>query len=157
MRIRNLVLSASLFALTVHGAGAASPSAPEKGSPDSKGVTSSTIGPESALKQAMPAEVVKKIMGQPLQVMPMKAPDGKAEIWIFRREVNARVTRVPIGSVPITVSSLGSDGKAHQQSIGEKIQYGDLYQATEETIQLLMFNDHYLTQKITRREVKHFN
>ena len=157
MRIRNLILSVSLLALTVRGADAPSSATPEKVPPDAKPVAPSAANPESTLKQGMPAEVVKKIMGEPLQIRPMKAPDGKAEIWIFRRDVDVSVTRMPVNSIPITVSSIGSDGKAYQQTIGEKVQYGNLYKATEETIQLLMFNDHYLTQKITRREVKHFN
>ena len=31
--------------------------------------------------QAMPADVVRKIMGAPRVVKPMKTPEGKAEIW----------------------------------------------------------------------------
>jgi hypothetical protein len=152
MKPRNLFLAASLFALVLNGAGAAAPT-----TPGSKPAAASADNPEAALKQAMPADAVRKIMGQPQEIVPMKAPDGKAEIWVYKREIDQRVDRVPIGSVPITVTVIGSDGRAHEQSIGEKVQYGDLHQATEETVQLLMFNDHYLTQKTTRRDIKHYN
>lgn len=141
----------------VNGAGAASPSAPDKVTPESKPAVATSVSPESALRQAMPADAVRKIMGEPQAIKPMKAPDGKAEIWVYKRETNKRVDRVPIGSVPITVSVIGGDGKAHQQTIGENVQYGDLHQATEETVELLMFNDHFLTQKITRQEIKRYN
>ncbi len=87
----------------------------------------------------------------------MKAPEGKAEIWVYRRNVNERIERVPVGTVPITTTVFGTDGQAHQQTVAEETKYSNLYQATEETVQLLMFNDHYLTQKTTSRQIKHFN
>ncbi len=148
-----LILSAFLFLLFPVGVSAADSSSAAKAPTDAKPAADS---PESALKQGMPAAAVKQIMGQPLEVTPMKAPDGKAEIWVYKRNVNVRVERVPVGSTPITVTSFGSDGQAHEQTIGEKVQYGDLYQATEETVQLLMFNDQYVTQKVSRKEIKHY-
>lgn len=155
MKIRNLLLTAALFALVINGAGASSPSASGKGAKELK--LAAAGSPESALREAMPADVVRGIMGEPLEIKPMKAPEGKAEIWIFRRQVDVRVERVPIGSIPITVSTIGADGRAHEQTIGENVQYGDLHRATEETVQVLMFNDRYVTHKISRREIKHFN
>lgn len=155
MKIRNLLLPVALFALVINGAGAAPSPASGKGTRNS--TVAAADGPESALREAMPADVVRKIMGEPLEIKPMKAPEGKAEIWVFRRQVDVRVERVPVGSIPITVSTIGADGRAHEQTVGENIQYGDLHRATEETVQLLMFNDRYVTHKISRREIKHFN
>ena len=157
MKTRNLLLSVPLFILLIGGASVASASTSAKGEPKTRLAAASPDGPESALREAMPADVVRKIMGEPLEIKPMKAPDGKAEIWVFRRQVNIRVERVPIGSIPITVSTIGADGKPHEQTVGENIQYGDMHRATEETVQLLMFNDHYLTHKITRQEIRHLN
>ncbi len=149
-------LSASFFLLALTGA-AAEPSSPAKTPAEAKPAATSAANPESTLKQGMPAAVVRQIMGQPAEVTPMKAKDGKAEIWVYKRNTNVRVERVPVGSTPITVTSFGSDGKAHQQTVGEEVRYGDLYKATEETIQLLMFNDQYVTLKTSSRQVQHYN
>jgi len=157
MKSPQRLLSASIFLLALNGAFAAPPSGSATPAPDSKPAAVPASGPEATLKPGMPVAAVRQIMGQPLEITPMKAPDGKAEIWVYRRNVNVRITRVQTGSVPITVTSFGSDGKAHEQTIGEKPLYGDLYRATEETIQLLMFNDQYVTQKVNRREIEHYN
>lgn len=157
MNIRHLCLLASLFALAINGTAATAPSAPAKVKPSVKPAVVSADNPASALKEGMPAEVVRQTLGQPRKVTPMKAPDGKAEIWVYTRQVSDRVERVEIGSIPITTSSIGADGQAHTETIGQDIQYGDLHYSTEEIIELLMFNDHYVTCKTTRREIKHYN
>jgi len=157
MNTRSLFLSAALVAFAIAGARAASPTAPAKPTPPTQPAVAASPEPESGLKAGMSPEAVKKIMGAPREIKPMTAPDGKAEIWIYRRDVGARVERVQIAAVPITVSTIGNDGQAHQQTVSEEVKYGDLYQATEETIQLLMFNDRYVTQKITRQKIKRYN
>ena len=96
-------------------------------------------------------------MGEPVEIKPFKAPNGKAEIWVYRREFNERTQRVQVGAVPITTTSFGSDGKPYTQTIGEDIKFADVHLATEETDELLMFNDHFLTGKISRREVKRYS
>lgn len=157
MKIRDLFLSATLFAFMVQGAGAASPSTSDKATPEAKPAVVAAETPESALKQAMAVDAVRQIMGQPLDVKPMKAPNGKAEIWVYKRESNRRVERVQIATIPITTTIVGSDGVARQQTVGQDIKFGDLHRVTEDTIELLMFNDHYVTHKVTRRELKQYN
>jgi hypothetical protein len=157
MKLHNLLIWASLLGLVIDGAGAALPSSPDKTTSGSKSVAVAPSNPESALKKAMPADVVRKIMGTPQEIKPMKAPEGKAEIWVYQRMTNERVEQVEIGSVPITISVIGGDGQARQQTVGEDIKYGDLHLATEETVELLMFNDQYVTNKVSRREIKRYN
>ncbi len=157
MNTRNLILTASFIALLVQGASAASPSTPDKVTTGFNLAAVSPQNPESALKQAMPADTVRQIMGQPDEIKPMKAPSGKAEIWVYTRKINECVEQVEIGSVPVTVTVTGLDGKLTQQTISEKIQYRDLHRYAEETVELLIFNDHYLTHKISRRELKSYS
>ncbi len=157
MKIRDLVLAASLLAFMAQGAGAASPSTPDKTAPDAKPAAVVADTPESALKQAMAADAVRQIMGQPLDIRPMKAPNGKAEIWVYTRESNRHVERVQIATIPITTTIVGSDGVARQQTIGQDIKFGDLHCVTQDTVEVLMFNDHYVTHKVTRRELKSYN
>ena len=157
MKIRHLFLTAALFVLLLHGAGAASSSTPDNIVPGSKPTAVSPDSPESALRAAMAADTVRHIMGQPEEIKPMKAPSGKAEIWVYKREINRRVDRVQVGSTPITISVIGGDGQAHQQTIGENVLYGDLHHVTVETVELLMFNDHFVTCKVTRQQLKHYS
>lgn len=97
-------------------------------------------------------------MGKPDEIKPMKAPNGKAEIWVYKRETNERTERVPVGAVPITVTTFSADGKSSSmQTIGEDVKYANVRFTTEETVELLMFNDHFLTGKISRQEIKHYD
>jgi hypothetical protein len=157
MKIRNLFLTVSLFALLLQGAGAAAPSTPGKIVSGSKPAAASPDNPESALKLAMAADAVREIMGQPEEIKPMKAPSGKAEIWVYKRETNRRVDRVQVGSIPITTTTTGADGRTSVQIIGENVQYADVHVVTVETVEVLMYNDHYVTHKITRQDIKHYN
>jgi hypothetical protein len=52
---------------------------------------------------------------------------------------------------------MGGDGKAHQYNVGEEIPSADLHGATEETVQLLMFNDHLVVCKISRQASRRYN
>ena len=157
MNTRHLLRSISLLPLLALAALAATPDKGDREAVAARPPALAADKPESTLKQAMTAEEVRRIMGAPEDTRPMKTPTGKAEIWVFRREVGRHVDRLPIGSIPLTSTSVGSDGQAHTETIGETIQYADVHIVTVETVELLMFNDHYLTHKVTRQEVKHYN
>ena len=158
MKTNTLFLTASLIALLAQPAVAASPFTPESQSSGTKSVADSSETPVTALKKAMPAAEVRQIMGLPVEIKPMKAPNGKAEIWVYRRELNERAERVQVGAVPITVTVFSTDGKSSSlQTIGEDVKYANVRFTTEETVELLMFNDHFLTGKISRQEIKHYD
>lgn len=141
----------------INGAYAASPSTPDQVMTPAKPAAASPDKPESALTRAMPANAIRKVMGKPQAVKPMKAPEGKAEIWVYEREIDDRVDRVPVGSEPIIVTTYNGDGKAVPHTVGENIKFADLHRTTVETVELLVFNDRYVTQKVSRREVKRLN
>ncbi len=155
----------SLFAFLLVGASAASSVAPDRTPGGNKATGVSSAEPESMLQWAMSADTVRQIMGQPDKIRPMKAPNGKAEIWVFTRQLNPRVDRVPVTTIPIMTTTnivIGSSndkksGPTLDQKIGETIVYGDLFSATVETVELLMFNEHFVKQKISRQNVRHFN
>lgn len=157
MKTPNLFLSLSLSALLIQGAIVASPAKSDKDAGGSKPAAVLSASPVTNLKQAMAADAVRKIMGQPEEIKPMKAPNGKAEIWTYKRDIAERFNRVPIGSIPITTTSYGADGKAYVQTIGQDIKYADQRIVTIETVEILMFNDHYVTHKITRQDVKRYS
>ena len=156
----------ALFVLLSVGASAASISSLSDRLPDtSKPCTDASKAPESALKWAMSTAAVREIMGQPDEIKPMQAPQGKAEIWVFTRPVSQRVERIVVGAIPImsaTYQINGScndkkPGRAIEQKVGETIQYGNLCVTTFEKVEVLLFNDHYLTCKVSQQEVKHYN
>lgn len=154
MKTRALFLSISLFSLLVQSVNAASPAASKNPNANSQPVAASAENPEATLKPAMLSDVILKITGKPSEIRPMKAPDGKAEIWVYRRETNPREGRIQIGSTPIIISVQESDGIIRKYTVSEKAQFGDVHYFTAEMVELLMFNDQYVTQKVTRRELK---
>ena len=157
MNTRNLFVFASLLSFAVTGTGATVPPAPAKATSAPAPVAVSPDNPAAALTKGMPAEAVRKAMGAPAKVTPMKVPDGKAEIWVYSRQISEQVERVEVGTIPITNTVVDSKGIARTETIGEDIQYGDLHRATIEFTELLMFNDHYVTCKTTSREIRHYN
>jgi hypothetical protein len=99
----------------------------------------------------MPSETVIKIMGQPAEVKPMKTQEGKAEIWVYRRQVADRVDYVVI-STPIISTVPDGRGSTRTVVTGERTDNQEQHHITTDVIEVLMFNDHYVTQKITRTE-----
>jgi len=132
----------------------AAPAATGRDSADKKTAIPATLSPEDSQKQSLTADAVRKVTGQPDAIKPMKAPDGKAEIWIYRRVVEERFLREQAGSVPFVVSVPDADGTLRQYTVGGNARYVDVKSVTEDIIELLMFNGRYVTQKITRREYK---
>jgi hypothetical protein len=157
MKNQKLLFSASLFALIANVACATVSPGADNATTDAKPVLVAPETPETALTRAMPADAVIKIMGQPKEIKTLKAPVGKAEIWVYKREADRHVDRVEIGSIPITITRIGEDGKAYLETVGEKIQYADLHCVKDETIQLLMFNDHLWICKISSQEDRRYN
>jgi hypothetical protein len=157
MKINILSLATAMLALGVTAFGGTPPA--DSGNPPAgaKPAAAPADKPEAALKADMPAEMVQQIMGQPVEVKPMKTPSGHAEIWVYKRVVGQRVDRQEIATIPVVETVVGSDGKAYQHTVGQTIQYGDVHITTEETLELLMFNDHFVTGKVSRRDVKHYD
>lgn len=128
-------------------------------------VTAADQTPEAALKWAMPSAAVREVMGQPDEIRSLPAPKGKAEVWVFRRPVSRRVDRVVVGAVPImstTYQVNGScrekrPGRAIDQKIGETLLYANLFVTTVEKVEVLLFNEHFVTSKVTRGEERSYN
>ena len=82
----------------------------------------------------------------------MKAPNGKAEIWVYVKEIGSRVDRVGIPTADIVTYSQGADSGMRQTITPGVVQFHDVRYVTEEITEVLLFNDHYVTQKVSRRE-----
>jgi hypothetical protein len=143
-------ISAAIAALLVSCTNVPSSPAPAgAGTGSGAAVTAVGDGAEQALKQGMTAEEVRHIMGEPLEVKPMVPPTEKAEVWVYRRTINGPVEQVLVGAKPITYSTIGADGVAHQQTVAEEPIYRQAIHKDEVTISLLMFDGKYISQKQT--------
>jgi hypothetical protein len=149
MNSRILLLASSFIVLPAAGVGVMAAASPEA---SAKPPAVAPDAPASALKQGMSADEVRHLMGKPDEIRPMKAPNGKAEVWVFTREIGRRVDRVGLPSASIVTTVVSVDGTMRQQTTPGPVQYHDVYYVTEETVELLMFNDHFLLQKVHRRE-----
>jgi hypothetical protein len=104
--------------------------------------------PEALLKQGMTTAQVTKIMGgAPQGISPMESPEGKAEIWTYRRVKSAIVEPVVMGYKPITATVQDGNGNPHVAVLGQEPIVKDVRTITEDVIQLLIFNGCYVNQK----------
>jgi len=142
MNLRNSVFAVLFLALLLPGARAVTPAATD----------AAAKTPPVTLKQGQPAEAVHQALGKPDETRPLKAPNGKAEIWVYIKEVSTRMDRVGFPSADNVIVTRAADGTMHQTTTPGPLQFHDIYYVTEEVTEVLMFNDHYVTQKVTRRE-----
>ena len=110
----------------------------------------------AGLKTDMPAGAVRQLMGTPDEIRPMKTPEGKAEIWAYSRVVNIRMERIEVPGTPIVSTIVDSSGVAHQSQTPGPPSYRNLSHIIEETTEILMFNDRYAANKVSRHERQSF-
>ena len=150
MQTKNYLLVVLFVALSASVLSAAP--APELVNTTTPAPASVVAGREAGLKRGMPADAVMKIMGKPAVIRPMEAPNGKAEVWVYVREISTRIDRVGFPSQDeITYIEHGVN-KLRVAVTPGPILYHDVHFITEETIEVLMFNHHFLTQKVTKAE-----
>ena len=116
--------------------------------PKPAGVASSF--PLAELKQGMPAAAVQQLLGKPNEVRPMKAPEGKAEVWAFTHELGTHIERLGFPSADIITYVIGGDGKPIEQKVPGPVSYQNVQHISEETVEVLLFNDQYVTHKVSR-------
>ena len=81
----------------------------------------------------------------------MKIEMGKAEVWRYERQVGERVEQIG-AAMPNMVSVPGPNNTTSTMQSGEKIEVRQVHHVTTEVVELLMFNDHYVTQKSSCRQ-----
>ena len=159
--LRTLTLLAVLLAVA---AGTSSLAADEKAgaapkpAKGDKAEKTDKAAPESLLKKGMSVSEVKKIMGEPEEIQPMKvdAALGKAEIWTYKREAGVTTSYVQIGNKVVTITVKGADGVDRQVpvSIEPELRMQRTYMT--DLIQVLMFNDHYAEKQVTTQSRREF-
>ena len=153
MTIRKMLPSALLAVLLVSGIQAATPAPTAPATPDPKAGKASS-DPVSTLTQGLAAEAVRKIMGAPDEIKPMKAPNGKAETWVYSHELGQRVEQFLVPTPDVIVSVTDSKGGGHQLVTPGHPETREIRYAMVERIEVLMFNDHYVMHKVSRFDRK---
>lgn len=90
------------------------------------------------LTLGMTAEEVRKQLGRPAAVKPMKAPEGKAEVWTYRRPLATHVRQI----TPTTqrIPSAAAPGDCPHPEMAREPVYRTETVSVEEVTQLLFFN-----------------
>lgn len=104
----------------------------------------------------MAADEVRKLLGKPESVRPMQSPNGTAEVWTYSRRIPGTTETISVGSAPVTTTVPGPNGTTSTQTMGSEPVYRTIRHVTIETVNVLMFNQHFLEKKITREEKQEF-
>ncbi len=92
----------------------------------------------AALTKGMTAAEVLQHAGRPAEIRPFAAPQGKAEVWIYRRVLQTRVNQVPVVGRSAPIPSMDAKGAMEPMDVQEyQNEYITVYQITR----LLMYND----------------
>ena len=153
MILRKLLPSALLVMLLVPGIRAATPAPTAPATPDPK-AGKVAADPASTLTQGMPAETILKIMGKPDEVKPMKTEKGKAETWVYSHDLGQRVDQFQVSTPDIIVSVTDAKGGVRQLVTPGHPETREIRYTMVEMIEVLMFNDHYVMNKVSRFERK---
>lgn len=128
MKTRVLIALFSVLALVV-SVGAAAPAAENP----------ADTAVKKTLQKGMTADAVIELVGKPLQVKPMNSPEGKAEIWVYRRLADKWTTQTAATTETVMVYAglgLDNDGIRPLTVPSQRTERVRVYQVTS----LLMFN-----------------
>jgi len=155
MNVRSIPLLATVLIGLFAGCADTStppPSTGAKPGPTSTSVTPS--GPETYLKRGMTPKEVKTIMGNPIEIEPVKVQARTAEIWTYRRSTQGNVRQVQVGTHSLPIITTSSPGQTSVwQTTAEPI-YKQQTEIIDETIDLLMLDGHL--QKVNRAVNRHY-
>jgi len=119
-----------------------------------------TKTPKRSLHQGMTADEVIAIVGKPDKVAPMKTPDGKAEIWTYRRQVGTTTMQVPSHELnagyhdrPSAATDSQPLGFVNRPSMAYALETTTTYQVTS----LLMYEDKLVVAKQWTEQEKSLN
>lgn len=136
------------------GPGTASGATPSKTAPDVPSLTQNSESNRTppTLEAGMTAEEVQRAIGKPIEIKPIVTPEGKAETWIYRRQIGKNTT---LDSIPTSFSSgalpdslLGTSGPVEYRTKTTLV-----YQVTS----LLMFQGKLVKAKQSVSQVMSFD
>jgi hypothetical protein len=146
MHLRILLTLLLTFMLLIPAVCATAPAAPTaKPKPEN---------PLAELKAGDPAARLKELLGDPVEVRPMKAPSGKAEVWVYVTEISRRMDRIDRSTAEVVINVTEADGSVRQRITPGQVRFEDVHYVTEDVVEVLLFNEHYVLHKVSRLERK---
>ena len=147
MYLRHVGFISTATALLLVGCSSATGPAPAAKSNQALSVTVISRQPEASLMRGMTAVEVRRIMGEPDKIEPAPAQAGKAETWIYHRITHGPSKQIEIPGKDIVVPRPGANGATIMVTIPGKPTHKKTHLKMDETIQLLMVDDRYLTSR----------
>jgi hypothetical protein len=150
--IARLFLIVSLVVSTVglDGCGTVAESAKTTGAPTAPAKSDAGEMPFPTLEKGTTAEVIRKKLGNPVEIQPMPSPEGKAEIWIYKYEKSLGMVQVAGGTIAREVMSPSMSGVGMTTVQEPILTMAD--KTAHITLSLLLFNGRLQVQKAAVEE-----
>lgn len=97
-----------------------------------------------ALEKGMSAAQVTEVIGKPSGVRVMPAPEGKAEVWTYRRVLERTTDQVATETEEVPVFGIGLGGDSRT---APSMRFSNAYRTRYQVTELLMFNDALVSAK----------
>lgn len=91
-----------------------------------------------ALDKGMTAEQIQQAIGKPQEIRPMQSPEGKAEVWTYRRVISRTVDQVATNTMQMPAFGGGMMSEALQPTTA--LRFSMTYRTRYQVTALLMFN-----------------
>lgn len=106
------------------------------------------------LEKGMTAEQIERIAGKPAEIRPLKAPEGKAESWIYRRVVDRQTRQIAATVRDVSTFNGEAVGLGSAPELEFRLEHTTVYQVTA----LLMFDGKLVLAKQWReKDVRYDN
>ena len=148
MKLRILLVFAVTIVFQVRSVAADVPPA------TAPGAKALPVDPLDSLKPGQSADAIKALLGEPGEIRPMDSPKGKAEVWVYLKEVSRRMDRIDVSTPDVVINVTESDGSVRQKITPGLVRFQDVHYLVEDVNEILLFNDQYVVHKVTRRERK---
>jgi hypothetical protein len=106
------------------------------------------------LKVGMSAELIRKQLGDPADIMPMEPTAGKTEVWVYKIDRFLGTTQVVTGTQTMPAFALNTTDKLGQV---EEPVYTIANRHAEITLSLLLIDGRLIAQKASAREYLDYN
>ena len=83
-----------------------------------------------SLEKGMTVEQIERIAGKPAEIRPLKAPEGKAESWIYRRVVDRQTRQIAATVKDVSAFKGEAFGMGSAPELEYRLEHTTVYQVT---------------------------
>jgi len=96
-------------------------------------------GPRKTLSVGMPAAEVQALIGKPQAIEQMDTPEGRADVWVYRRLKESVTTSEYAGEKPITKETIDGVGRVITDVVASEAIMRPMRKDTYEVVRVLIF------------------